>query len=338
MSNHHPAHRDERMLAREAADSVASAYHDVTDPSLLEILPSLDPVIGELVKRHKETAAGINWSYHDFLPLEAYRASRKSERPLSPLAYTAVETALLTEVNLPWYTAALHHGLADSVSSVQEFVLAWTSEEDQHSTLLETYLLLTNNGDHGERSRRRKAVLAAGWPHNLEGPFEAMVYTAVQEMATRAFYVCAAAACHGDDPNLSRALRRIAKDETLHMAFYRDVVRAHLEADPNYVLPLANVLISFQMPGYVMPDFAERTTYLSRNGVFGPEHYYEQVISVLWSYWALDKLEPRMPEAKAAKRRLLRYRTVLQKVAKRVNKAAATGHGTAQTVHLARND
>jgi acyl-[acyl-carrier-protein] desaturase len=317
MSNH-PRHRDDGTLPKKAANSVASAYHDVTDSSLLEILPSLDPVIGALVKRHKEAAAGTDWSYHDFLPLEAYRASRRSERPLSPLAYTAVETALLTEVNLPWYTAALHHGLSDSVSSVQEFVLAWTSEEDQHSTLLETYLLLTNNGDHGERSRRRKAVLAAGWPHNLEGPFEAMVYTAVQEMATRAFYICAAAACEGDDPDLSRALRRIAKDETLHMAFYRDVVRAHLEADPNYVLPLTNVLTGFQMPGYVMPDFAERAMYLSRNGVFGPEHYYEQVISVLWSYWDLDGLKPRMPEAIAAQHRLLKYRTVLQKLAKRV--------------------
>ena len=65
---------------------------------------------------------------------------------------------------------------------------------------------------------------------------------------TRTFYLCTARASEQDDPGLADALRRIAKDETLHMAFYRDVVTAHLDVDPGYVQPLAAVMLRFQMP------------------------------------------------------------------------------------------
>ena len=46
-----------------------------------------------------------------------------------------------------------------------------------------------------------------------------------------------AAVCKDEDPLLARALNRIAKDETLHYAFYKDAVKAHLEVEPNFVEP-----------------------------------------------------------------------------------------------------
>jgi hypothetical protein len=49
-------------------------------------------------------------------------------------------------MSLPWYTAGLYHGLRGCPGPIQEFDRGWTSEEDQHSTLLETYLLLSSNG------------------------------------------------------------------------------------------------------------------------------------------------------------------------------------------------
>ena len=54
---------------------------------------------------------------------------------------------MLTEVNLPWYTAGLSRGLESCPGPIQEFVRVWTSEEDQHATLLESYLLFTESGD-----------------------------------------------------------------------------------------------------------------------------------------------------------------------------------------------
>ena len=286
------------------------------------LLTSLEPEVARLLARHSEASARIDWSYRDFLPLEALHAPSNTP-PLSELAYLAVETALLTEVNLPWYTAVLYEGLQDSLAPLQEFVRVWTSEEDQHSTLLETYLLLTDNGDPAERGRRRKAVIAGGFSHQLEGAFEAMVYTTIQELATQAFYLCTANTVEAQDPTLSSALRRIAKDETRHYAFYRDVVKAHLDVDPAYITPLVDVLISFQMPGRVMSDFDERSMRLAAEGVFGPEQYYNEVVEVVCSFWNVDELAAGLPESRVALARLNKFRRVLRRMASRLSAATA---------------
>jgi acyl-[acyl-carrier-protein] desaturase len=137
-------------------------------------------------------------------------------------------------------------------------VRVWTSEEDQHSTLLETYLLLTDNGDHAERGTRRKAVLASGWTHQLDSPFEAMVYTSVQELATRAFYVHTARVCENEDPALASALRRIAKDETRHEMFYEQKLQDCLAEDPETMPMVIEALKEFGMPGAQLLDDYDR--------------------------------------------------------------------------------
>ena len=288
------------------------------DDRRLDLNPSLESHFAALLVRHKEATAKTGWRYHEFLPIEAFRASAPDRSPLSPTAYLAVETALLTEVNLPWYTAGLAAGLASCPGPIQEFVRIWTSEEDQHATLLESYLLLTGSGDHGARAQARKVMITAGWQHALAGPFEGMVYTTIQEAATRTFYLCAARACDEEDPALSMALRRIAKDETLHMAFYRDVVKAHLDLDPDYLRPLTAVMLRFEMPwsGAVLRDFEERRAHLSARGVFRLSDYLEEVVQPLWSYWGLDARTPHEEETRKAQVQLRRYRAALRKFAR----------------------
>ena len=283
----------------------------------LDLQSSLEPHLEALLTRHKDAAAKADWSCHQSLPLDAFRAPPRRHGPLSRAAYTAVEMALLTEVNLPWYTAGLSHGLRGCPAPIQEFVRVWTSEEDQHATLLETYLLLSENGDPAARARARKAVITAGWTHQLGSPFEGMVYTAIQEAATRTFYLCTARACDQEDPQLAEALRRIAKDETLHMAFYRDVVKAHLELDPGYLRPLAAVMPRFQMPwsASLAEDFAERQAYVFAQGVFTLADYYQDVVQFLWSYWEIDHLAPARGDSRRALVHLRRYRAALRKSA-----------------------
>jgi acyl-[acyl-carrier-protein] desaturase len=299
--------------------------------NLLEVLPGTEPRIAKLLERHKKAASEVDWTYYDYLPIDAYYGGTSRNKPLSEAAYNAVEMAALTEANLPWYTAELYKGMAGSPAPLQEFVYVWTSEEDQHGTLLETYLLLTDNGDRQARYNARKQILRAGWKHNLDGPFEAMVYTAVQELATRAFYQCTAEYCEGEAPDLARALRRIAKDETLHMAFYRDVVKAHLEANPDYIESVSRVLLGFYMPGIMLPDYNERTEYLARAGIYGPEQFYSQVVQVLWSYWGLDQLLEKLSPEKRKGLRLERYRSALVKLIDRWNRQlgakTSVGHG-----------
>src|SRR2546422_702543 len=90
------------------------------DDTHRDLDPSLELHFASLLSRHKEAVAKTEWSYQQFLPPEIERQS------LSPTAYMAVETALLTEVNLPWYTAGVAHGLASCPDPIQEFVRVWT--------------------------------------------------------------------------------------------------------------------------------------------------------------------------------------------------------------------
>jgi acyl-[acyl-carrier-protein] desaturase len=287
--------------------------------SLAHLIPSLEPKLKDLYVRHRERAAKIDWAYSEFLPLDELKANPDTIPQLSPLVYTAVETALLTEVNLPWFTTHLYATFKGSLAIMLEFLHTWTAEEDSHAQLLETYLLLGGNGDAKLRASMRKNVIRQGWASNIETHFGAIAYTAIQELATQTFYLRIADIAESEDPMLARALRRLAKDETLHMTFYRDAVKVHLEVEPNYVYPLADVMMKFEMPGSGMPNFVERTELLANEANYGPSEYYTQVLDALWRYWGIDQLEPSLAEAREAQAKVVKYHTKLGRVVARMN-------------------
>ena len=284
--------------------------------------PSLELEIRGLYNDHLERTAKIDWSYHEFLPLQILENEILLKDPelrcrISPEIYVAVETAVLTEVNLPWFTSDLSKTFTGSLQVLQDFVHTWTSEEDQHALTLETYLLLAAHGDPKLRSRHRKQVVSAGWEFGLETPFEAIVYTTIQELATMVFYGNVARAVQPQDPGLARLLRRLAQDESLHYAFYRDVTRAHLKKHPNLVKLVADVMLKFEMPGHGMPDYEERMKTISQFAGYGPENYYTQVIDKLVRYWDIEHLEPGFGPAREAQLAILDHHSRLAKLAAR---------------------
>src|SRR5438132_319460 len=112
----------------------------------------LEGKLKELYATHLERTAKIDWSYHSLIPWERGRNFKTdpwhpSQATISPELAVAVETALLTEVNLPWFTTGLTQIFDGSLEVLQDFVRTWTSEEDQHSDILQTYLLVTRNDD-----------------------------------------------------------------------------------------------------------------------------------------------------------------------------------------------
>lgn len=289
--------------------------------------PQLEGRLRELYHRHLEQTARVDWSYHRFLPWERGRNYvtepwDPSQANLSPSMYVAVETALLTEVNLPWFTTYLNDHFRGALEVLQEFIHAWTAEESQHANLLEIYLLLSRSGDPDALHRVRKDVITAGFAEpDLESPFETMVYTSIQELATRVFYLNVARAGEHEDPVLANILRQLAKDETLHYAFYRDAVKAHLEVNPNYVWPLVKVLLNFQMPGANMPNFKERMEIIAQQANYGPAQYYRQVIQELARYWDVYNLHPTYAEAQQAIDQFRRHNERLEKLIVRLERA-----------------
>ena len=281
------------------------------------LIPSLEPKLRDLYVQHRERADRIDWSYHEYLPLDELRADVASIPKLSPALYTAVETALMTEVNLPWFTAHIADAFKGSLAVMLDFLHTWTAEEDQHAQLLDTYLMLGGNGDPGRRAALRKSIIRQGWASTIETAFGTIAYTAIQELATQTYYLRVADAADAEDPKLARALRRLAKDETLHMAFYRDAVKAHLEVEPNYIYPLAQIIMKFEWPGAGMPNFLERVEVLAANLDYGPAEYYSQVIDVLWRYWDITNLMPSLAEAREAQAQVIKYHKKLARVAER---------------------
>lgn len=283
----------------------------------------LEPRIRELYDLHKERSAKIDWGYHEFLPWDKAQDFKRvpwneNQVTLPAPIVTAVETALLTEVNLPWFTSFLKETFRGSLTTVRDFVYTWTAEEDQHSSLLETYLLLTRNVDPKRLHELRKQTVENGYEPDFHTPFETMAYTTLQELATQVFYLNVAKTASDHDRDLADLLRRLAMDETLHYAFYRDAVKIHLELEPNYCYYLRNVIMNFHMPGSVMPDFSDRMRTISQGASYGPVQYFDQVVDVLVNYWGLHDLRPVNSEAEKARIEILRYHERLMRIRNRL--------------------
>jgi hypothetical protein len=80
-----------------------------------------------------------------------------------------------------------------------------------------------------------------------EHPIQAFTYTLIQEKATQLFYQRFLSVV--TEPVLRQLLRRLARDEARHFAFYAHLVSEYVERDGGRVLPhLKHVIRTFQMP------------------------------------------------------------------------------------------
>jgi acyl-[acyl-carrier-protein] desaturase len=281
--------------------------------------PQLEPYFTTLYEQHRERAAGIDWSYHTFIPWELGKSFEQypwtpEQRTLPDAIYTAVETSLLTEVNLPFFYHHLAVTFKGSLQVLQDFVHTWVSEEDQHSSLIETYLIITRNANPDALHKLRKEVVEGGFVPDFDTAMETMVYTSIQELATMVFYNNVAKAAGQYDPQLAKLLRRLAKDEALHFAFYRDAVKGYLGADHNFVYYIHKAMTNFAMPGRDMPNFKDRMDVIAKEANYGPVAYFNQVFDHLMQVWAIDKLQPSRTEAEQAKVDLLEYHLKLKRI------------------------
>lgn len=283
-----------------------------------QLIPSLEPKLKELYNKHLDLANKVDWAYSDFLPLQEWRSNQDLIPKLSPHILSSVELAVFTEVNLPWFTTFLSSIFKGTWGVLEDFVHTWTSEEDAHSVLLESYLLLGGNGDPRARAKLRKQIVRVGLTATLENEVQALVYTSIQERATQVYYLLLAQAAEKEDAGLAKVLRRLAKDESLHYSFYRDAVKAHIDVDPNWVYTVADIMLRFEMPGRGSPGYQERADIVALHGIYGPEQFFEQVIDVLLRYWDIENLHPTYQEARDAQTKIVNHQKRLAKIAARI--------------------
>lgn len=259
----------------------------------LRLLRNIEPEIAHLLQAHQ--ARRQPWYPHEILPWgmgRDYRQEpwREADACLPRAVRMALEVSLLTEDNLPSYHAGLTRVLgAEGVWG--EWVRHWTAEEGLHAIALRDYALLSRNLDPHALEDARMQQVATGFSSPIHDPISALVYTTIQELATRVAYRNTSKASAEHDPIVQDLLDHIAQDENLHFVFYRRAVTLLLERAPDIVLGIiCHQLSSFQMPGWGMRGFRKKAAVIAAAGIYGVREHREQVVEPLIQQWGLATL------------------------------------------------
>jgi acyl-[acyl-carrier-protein] desaturase len=280
----------------------------------------LQPVAGRLLERHLETTREwfphemVPWSQgRDFVAGEEWDASQSV---VPPAARIALVVNLLTEDNLPYYSATLA-GLGTE-GPWGEWMRRWTAEEGRHAIVIRDYLSVTRAVDPVALERERMHQVSTGEAPQFAAMADALVYTTLQELATRISHRNTGLLL--DDPAGRAVMARVASDENLHHLFYRDLATAAIECDASQmVLAMDRVVRAFAMPGTGIADFASRARIMAKAGVYDFAIHHDQIlVPVVLHRFGLTDLTGLSAEAERARDSLATYIERLGKVARRV--------------------
>jgi acyl-[acyl-carrier-protein] desaturase len=150
-----------------------------------------------------------------------------------------------------------------------------------------------------------------------QSPIDALVYVALQELATRISHRNTGLLLDDDDGY--RVMARVGADENLHYLFYRDLVSAALEIDPSAaVCAIERQVLSFEMPGAGIPNFNTMAAQIADLGIYDFAAHHDQVlVPVVLRHWAIEAIEGLDAEAERARERTVAHITRVGGVARR---------------------
>jgi acyl-[acyl-carrier-protein] desaturase len=196
-------------------------------------------------------------------------------------------------------------------------VRRWTAEEGRHAIVLRDYLTVTRGVDPMTLEQGRMDQAMRGWyPDFAElGPLDGVVFTTIQELATRISHRNTGAIT--DDDTAERLCARVATDENLHYVFYRDMAIAALELDPNAMVEAMHRQIThFEMPGAGIPGFRDKAKAMARAGIYNLRIHHDQVLRpVLDKHWRLADLQGLSDRSQRLRDEIVAYVERLDRVA-----------------------
>jgi acyl-[acyl-carrier-protein] desaturase len=270
----------------------------------------------------------MEWMPHEYVPLSLGRDYagpggqpwEPEQSRLSPIARTALEVNLLTEDNLPSY----HFEIATLFGRDRAWgawVHRWTAEEGRHGQAIRDYLLVTRACDPVALERERMVHMSDGFYNTNPGDAIASIaYVSFQELATRVSHRNVGKAT--GDPVGEALFARIATDENLHMVFYRRLLEESLELAPDRTMQaIAEVVRTFQMPGYDLPGFNRKALEIAMAGIYDLRQHRDNVVLPVLKFWnvwdrefgaagekARDELDALLAEVDAAATRFTERR------------------------------
>ena len=290
-------------------------------PPQAALLSELEPVVEQNLNRHLGLAQ--EWHPHDYVPWSQGRdfaflggedwAPEQSR--LDETAKAAMITNLLTEDNLPSY----HREIATRFGrdgAWGTWVGRWTAEENRHGIALRDYLVVTRGVDPVELERARMDYMTSGYDSGDKSPLEAVAYVSFQELATRVSHRNTGRAT--GDPIADKLLARIAKDENLHMVFYRNIVDAAFDIAPDATMrAVADEVIRFEMPGATMAGFRKNSVLIAKAGIYDLRLHHDEVIQPVLRAWKVFERTGLGPVGEQARTELAEFLTGLDAQATR---------------------
>lgn len=291
------------------------------------LLTELEPVVEENLERHLRIAKP--WAPHDYVPWSRGRDFaflggedwRPEDSPLDPVAQAALVVNLLTEDNLPSY----HREIATRFGrdgAWGTWVGQWTAEEGRHSIALRDYLVVTRGVDPGNLETMRMAHTVAGYDSGDKTPLEALAYVSFQELATRISHrnTGKASGC----PIADQLLARVALDENLHMVFYRNLMAAAFDIEPDAAMQaICKEIIGFAMPGMGMEGFAQNAIAIAKAGIYDLRIHHDDVLQPILRFWRVFERDDFGPEGERARQSLAKFLAAVDERAKYYEEKAA---------------
>lgn len=268
------------------------------------IVHELSAPAASLLDRHLSVSKAwypfedVPWEHAtDYAPGEDWDDGRY---PLPQGVQSAIIVNVLTEDNLPYYT----HTLLTSVHRdhpLQEWTRRWTAEEWRHSAAIRDWILATRAVDPYQLERDRMVQMSTGEVPQADSVVELIAYVTFQELATQVAHRNTAQML---DKELrgKKIMSKVAGDEGLHHAFYRDLAAAVLEIDASTMLvAIQRQLRTFKMPGTGIPGFAEREVEIAATGIFDAVGFCDQVVKPTLAAWGIEELTGLTPAGERAR-------------------------------------
>ena len=288
-----------------------------------QMLLELEQVVEENLNRHLSVAK--EWLPHQYVPWSDGRnfdgpldgdAWSPEDSPMSDVARSSLIVNLLTEDNLPSY----HHEIASLFgrdAAWGSWVHRWTAEEGRHGIAIRDYLLTSRAVDPTELERLRMDHMATGYESaHSQDLVRSLAYVSFQELATRVSHRNTGKLT--DDPVADALLSKVAADENLHMIFYRNLLKAALELDPNHTMrAITDVVTTFAMPGTDIAGFQRKAVQMAVAGVYDLRQHKDDVVAPVLRFWGVFELEGLDAEGEQARSELAEFLEGLEKQALR---------------------
>jgi len=271
----------------------------LSEEKTVQLLRELEPVAEAELNRH--LAVAKEWFPHEYVPWSQGSdfdgvlggdAWAVEQSKIPDVARTALIVNLLTEDNLPSY----HFEIAKFFGrdgAWGTWVHRWTAEEGRHGVAIRDYLTVTRAVDPVALERARMVHMGTGYEAAYDDMLHTLAYVSFQELATRISHRNTGSA--SGEPVCEQLLARIATDENLHMIFYRNLLAAAFEREPNMTMrAVADIVQNFQMPGHSIEGFTRKSVQIANAGIYDLRQHRDQVlVPVLrqWKVWDVTGLD-----------------------------------------------